>query len=327
MYNYFMGIYFFYGDEDYLLDNELKKYSSKLDKNFVGMNYKVFDNLPYSDFISTIRSTPMMFGKMMIVINCTNLLSESLTDGQINEISESLELNTDNLDIFLIAKPANDKKTKQTFSIDKRKKLFKLFSKYNSKEFKSIPAYRTDDLLKYLSQFAKEKKIKLDTDAAMLIIDNLGNSLREYDNELDKLHLFAYPKTQITKEMVLQICNSNEDIFNLTDYIMNNKKSEVLKELRSLFDTKYPLEITAPIQTLLKQWIYILLNKGKQTNEEIAQHLNITPGRVYILIKELKNTNLKKLVQLRQKLAIVEYKIKSGQSFSPQEEIENAIIG
>ena len=46
MYNYFMGIYFFYGDEDYLLDNELKKYSSKLDKNFVGMNYKVFDNLP-----------------------------------------------------------------------------------------------------------------------------------------------------------------------------------------------------------------------------------------------------------------------------------------
>lgn len=322
-----MGVYFFYGDEDYLIDTELEKFSSKLDKNFSPMNYKVYDKPAYSDFVSILRTTPMMFGKMMVVINCSNLFSETLSDAYLKEISDGLDLNNDNLDIFLVVKTGSDKKNKKESGIDKRKKLFKIFSKYNPKEFPAIPTYKTEDLQKYLEKFAKEKGLKLESDASKLIIDNLGNSLREYNNELDKLQMFAYPKTTITKEMVKQICNSNEDIFNLTNYIMNDKKSEALKELHSLFDTKYPLEIIAPVQTLLKQWIYVSLNKSKKSNDEIAQHLKVSPGRVYILAKELKNANVKKLVSLREKLCEVEYRIKSGQCFEPEEEIENAIIG
>ena len=90
-----MGIYFFYGDEDYLIDAELKKFRDKLDANFSAMNYTTYSKLPYADLISIIRTQPMMFGKMMIVINCLDLLSASLDDKQIKEISSALECNTD----------------------------------------------------------------------------------------------------------------------------------------------------------------------------------------------------------------------------------------
>ena len=43
-----MSIYFFWGDEDYLIDKELKKYRAKLDKNFAEMNYVVYDKLEIS---------------------------------------------------------------------------------------------------------------------------------------------------------------------------------------------------------------------------------------------------------------------------------------
>ena len=62
-----MGVYFFYGDEEYLIDKELEKYRAKLDKNFSEMNYSVYEKLDYADLISVLRTQPMMFGKMMMV--------------------------------------------------------------------------------------------------------------------------------------------------------------------------------------------------------------------------------------------------------------------
>ena len=41
---------------------------------------------------------------------------------------------------------------------------------------------------------------------------------------------------------------------------------------------------------------------------------------------KMKNTKVKYLVDLRKNLTEAEYKIKSGQSFKPEEELENALI-
>ena len=78
-----MGIYFFYGDEDYLLEEELKKYRAKLDTNFSSMNYVVHDNPSYPDLIAALRTQPMMFGKLMVVINCEALATgiEAFSNG------------------------------------------------------------------------------------------------------------------------------------------------------------------------------------------------------------------------------------------------------
>ena len=150
VYNLYMGIYFFYGDEDYLIEEELKKYRGKLDTNFSSMNYVVHDNPSYPDLIAILRTQPMMFGKLMVVINCEALLSSSLEEYQLKEISEALEGNTDSLDIFFVAKyPRNEGKKP-----DSRKKIYKILSKYNTQEFPTIKTYKTAELTDRINKVA-----------------------------------------------------------------------------------------------------------------------------------------------------------------------------
>lgn len=47
---------------------------------------------------------------------------------------------------------------------------------------------------------------------------------------------------------------------------------------------------------------------------------------VKLAIQKLKKTNLKDLVQLKKNLTNAEFKIKSGQSFNVEEEVENAFM-
>ena len=63
-------IYFFYGDEEFNISNEIKKFKSKLDKNFLEMSYKYFNNPKFPDLVAALKTQPMMFGKMLIEINC-----------------------------------------------------------------------------------------------------------------------------------------------------------------------------------------------------------------------------------------------------------------
>ena len=65
-----MAVYFFYGEEDFNIESEILKLKAKLDKNFIEMSYRVFENPKFPDLISIIRTQPMMFGKMLIVIKC-----------------------------------------------------------------------------------------------------------------------------------------------------------------------------------------------------------------------------------------------------------------
>lgn len=332
-----MSIYLFYGDEDYLIDKELQTYRNKLDTSFSAMNYTVYDSLSYSDFILVLRTQPMMFGKMMIVINTKKLLSISgkkesllsarLDDNQLKEIESAIDGNIQNLneslDIFFVEKYDREDKKKKP---DTRKKIYKILSKQHSKEFASIPTYKSAELISVINAMAKTKGITIPADAAAILIENKGNNLREYDKELDKLQLYAYPEKTITKTMVQEICDSNEDLFNLTDYILTENYGKALTEIRKLFEKNHPLRILSTLQTMLKKWIYIKLNAGKKSYKDIGMKIGMHEYVVQKTLEKMKHVKLKGLVNLRKNITEAEYRIKTGKSLEPNEELENAII-
>ena len=332
-----MGIYFFYGDEDYLIDKEILKHKSKLDANFSAMNYVVHDSLSFPELTNVLRSQPMMFGKMIIVINThklmseankrTSLLSVSLEDQQLKEIESALDGNVqnfnDSLDIFFVEKYEKDDKKKKP---DTRRKIFKILSKYNTKEFSSIPVYKVNELTAVINDMAKDRGLKILADASGLLIDNKGNNLREFELELDKLLIFAYPEKTITKSMVAEICDSNQDLFNLTDFILAQNYGRAILELRKLLETNYPLKILATLQTILKKWIYIKLYSGKKSYKDIGQKVGMHEYVVQKTLEKMKNVKLKSLVDLKLNITNAEYRIKTGQALKPEEELENAII-
>lgn len=317
-----MAVYFFYGEEDFNIEKEVEKLKKSLDKNFLEMSFKTYNNPKFVDLIAILRTQPMMFGKMLIIINCLDYFSKTFEDKEIKQIAEALENNNDNLDIVFVAElPRGEGK-----KLDSRKKFFKTLSKYNAREFPTIPTYKVADLEDWIKKQGKSKDIKFEPDALTAIISQIGNNLRQINAELDKLKLFAYPKDLITAQMVKEICISNEDLFAFSDFLMENQKDKALLEYRRLLDKKYPLEILATLQTMLRRWIILKAKAQECTSFELAKLTGMHEYVVKLNLQKLKKTNLKDLVKLKQNLTEAEYKIKSGQAFDVEEEVENALF-
>lgn len=317
-----MAIYFFYGEEEFNITNEIEKLKKTLDKNFLEMSFKTYDNPKFPDLISILRTQPMMFGKMLIIIKCLDYFAKTFEDKEIKQITEALEANTDSVDIVFLAELPRDEGKK----LDSRKKFFKLLKKYNACEFATIPTYKTAELEGWIQKQAKSKKIKLDNHALTTLIAQVGNNLRQLDCELDKLALLAYPKDLVTKDMVEEICISNEDLFAFSDYLMQNEKDKALLEYRKLLDKKHPLEILATLQTMLRRWIVLKAKSSECSTMELSRLTGQHEYVVKLTLQKLKKTSLKDLVYLKQRLTDTEYKIKSGQLLNPDEEVENAFI-
>lgn len=321
-------IYFFYGDEEFNLSNEIKKFKKELDPNFIEMSYKYYNNPKFPDLIAAVRTQPMMFGKMLLEINCLSYFSGkkseegSFDDSQISQLTDALDNCSENLDIIFTALIPPDSQKK----IDKRKKLFKTLSKYNSKEFVQIPSYKTAELEAWIKQQAKTKDLKISDSIASEILIQIGSNLRMLDSELEKLKIFA-GNNQITKEMVKEICVTNEDLFTFADYLIADNRAKALEEYQKLLTKKHPLEILSVLHTLLHGKIQIKANSSKHSADEIAKIINMHPYRVKLEIGKLKNISLKNLVKLKQNLTTAEYKIKSGQALLDiDKEVEYALL-
>jgi len=320
-------IYFFYGDEEFNISNEVRKFKDLLDKSFIEMSYKYYSNPKFPDFVAALKTQPMMFGKMLLEINCLNYLcgksdDKSFDDKQIAQIKDALDNCGENLDIILTAVIPEDSQKK----IDKRKKIFKLFSKYNAKEFLKIPSYKTAELEGWIKQRAATKELKISDDVAATILLQVGSNLRLLDSELEKLKIYAGDKA-VTKDMVKEICVINEDIFTFADYLISGNKTKALEEYHKLLSKKHPLEILSVLQTLVHGKIQVKANSAKYSPDEIAKLLNMHPYRAKLEVQKVKNISLKSLVKLKENITEAEYKIKTGQSaLEVDREVEYAIL-
>ena len=320
-----MAVYFYYGEEDYNIELALDELKSNLNLDFIAMNYQVFDNPCYSDLINVLRTPPMMFGRMLVVVNSDKyFLSQKnfFEDSELVDIEDALDNNPDGLDIVFVVKlPRDDGK-----KLDSRRKLYKILSKYSAKEFAAYKTYKTAEIASWIKQRAKKKDVVINDDAVECLIELLGNNLRQFDIELDKLKLVAYPEKNVTKKMVEEIAVSNQDLFNLTDLIMKNKKDLALLEFQKLTDKKHPLEILSAIQTMLRKWIVIKSQSSVLSTMELSKMTGQHEFVVKQTISKLKNTKLSDLVKLKQNLFEVECKIKSAEVLDINSEVEIALI-
>lgn len=319
-----MAVYFFYGDEDFNIDLELEKMKSKLNQDFISMNFQAFDNPEYPELITALRSQPMMFGNMLVVINAEKYFLSNknfFNDSELTDIEDALKNNPETLDIVFTLKLPREENKKP----DSRKKLYKILNQFNTKEFPAFKTYKTAEIANWIKQRAKKKEIILNDDAINLLIENIGNNLREFDEELNKLKLLAYPEKIVTKKMVEEIVISNQDLFNLAELIMTNRKDMALLEFKKLLDKKHPLEILSALQTMIRKWI-ILKTKANLPPFELSKLTGQHEFVVKQTLQKLKSTKASDLVKLKENLFEVEYKIKSAESLDMISEVECALI-
>ena len=321
-----MAVYFFWGQEEYLMDIEIRKLKSQLlDASFVSMSYKTFDNPPFNTLLECLQAAPLMFGKTLSVISLDKYLigsRNSLDDKQIESIEFALKNINDSVNIIFTCKVPRDENKKP----DSRKKFYKTLSKYSQvREFAQFPIYKKE-LNAQIASMAKEKEISISADNVEFLKEQLGSNLTLIDSELDKLKIAVYPKKSIEKDDIKKYCSSTEDVFLIADLIIQNKKDELLKQYNLLTDKKHPLEVFGALQGSFQRFIFIKNYEKKMSAKDIALKLRLHEFVVMKIQEKLRSTSLEKLIQIRKNLIEAEYKMKSGQKISDDIVMETVLL-
>ncbi len=308
------------------MEKEIKKLKNELlDTSFMSMAYKVFDNPPFNTLIECVQSAPLMFGATLSIIYLDKYLmgnKMSLDEKQIESIDYALSSLSDSVNIIFVCKVPRDENKKP----DSRKKFYKTLSKYSQvREFAQFKTYQKE-LNTQIAKMAKEKELTISSDNIALFIEQLGANLTLIDSELEKLKIALHPNKTINADAIRKYCTSSEDVFILADLIIQGNKNEVLKQYNLLTEKRHPLEIFSVLQSNFQRFIFIKNYEKKMSAKDISLKLKLHEFIVMKTQEKLRKTSLDKLIQIRENLINAEYKMKTGQSASPETVLELALL-
>ena len=270
-----MAVFLFYGQEEYLMEKEIKKLKNELlDASFMSMSYKVFDNPDFNTLMDCVQSAPLMFGNTLTIINIEKYLignKMSLDDKQIDSVNYALSNLSDNVNIIFVCKIARDENKKP----DSRKKLYKTLSKYS--QVREFAQYRSYDkqLQSEILKMAKEKDLTISSDNVSFLIEQLGVNLTLIDSELEKLRIAIHPNKAINQDAIKKYCTSSEDVFILADLIIQGNKNEILKQYDLLTEKRHPLEIFSVLQSNFQRFVFVKNYEKKMSTKDIASKLKL----------------------------------------------------
>jgi len=311
-----MPAYLYWGEEDFTLEKAVKELKDQiLDPEWALLNYRILDEPDIKTLVESLQSIPMVFGNLLIEIRVTALFTRGgkksfATDSQFDLLMNILENLNPNIHVLFISRIQRESGKK----IDSSLKITKLIQKIGRVEaFEAFKAYQEKDLIEWISKCSSSKGVKINKDAALVLLQNTGPQLRKLNSEIEKLKLNAAPETIITKEAVISLCSSYENIFVLAEYWLQNKKSKAIIELHKLYEKDHPLRIIATLQTLLRRWLKIKIESKTKNSFEISKIVNLHKFVVEKDVVKLRNVSIERLVDFKKHLTNTEFSIKSGE--------------
>lgn len=310
-----MPIQFLWGDEDYLIEREIKKIKKEILGDVVNdLNYRVVDNPSFSLFSELIRTNAMMFGDVVLIIKCPKYFletknKETLDEKQNIELIDGLQNVSDRVHLVLICPTPRGEGKKP----DARKKLYKELVKIATvKEFQSYKNYEEYKLIPIVQKMAQEIELKINQTEISSLIQTVGASLRDISNQLEKLKLYAYPSNLVTLDMIEKVVCSNTDIFSLVDLILQKKHTKALEELSEILQKEHFLPILAFIQTTFTNLIKLKIYSKSYSSYDLSIKLNKNKFRIEKELEKIQNVSLDELVCLKVNLTNAEYQLKTG---------------
>ena len=177
---------------------------------------------------------------------------------------------------------------------------------------------------RYLEDSANEMNIKIDENAAELIIDSVGNNSFKLINELAKAKLYL---SAVANDSNTQISLKSADakkifgdhqsnIFKIIDLLLKKNINESLVEINfSLQKGEPPLRLNAGLisQIRIHTIIKLTVESGNDNAEKICNLAGISnPKRIFFIRKKVKNISQKYLINLMSNLLDIESLLKKG---------------
>jgi DNA polymerase-3 subunit delta len=141
-----------------------------------------------------------------------------------------------------------------------------------------LPTPDAKTLGAWVQQHARARKIAVQPDAAALLANFVGRNLRQLDNELEKLSLYAYGRPITAQDVRAMVADASEEmIWNLTDGLCQRNPSKAMHALRELRRSdQAPLMLLGSIVRQYRLLIQVktMLQRGVLPAEKIAAELH-----------------------------------------------------
>ena len=311
-----MPIHFFYGNEDFLIEKQINKLKQEILKEDINeLNYKRVDNPPFSLFSELIRTNAMMFGDIIILINCPKYFLETkgkitLDDKQVKELAEGFNNVSDRVHLILVCPTPKGENKKP----DSRKKLYKELTKIvKPVEFQQFRPYEDRKIIPEIKKMAQELDITINNPECLKLIEIVGASLRDIYNQLEKLKLYSYPNKLITQKAIEEVVSSNVDVFKIADLVIEKKYNLALNLISDILQKEHYLPLLALLQRSISSIVKLKTYATSCNGYDLMAKCGINNNYVINLtLEKIKNIPLKELVNLKINLTKAEYNLKTG---------------
>lgn len=290
----FDPVYFFFGQEDYLIDNLIYLVREKVvDPQTKDFNYDFFysDDVSGQDIVNIASSLPMMADHRLVIVKSIQKLSNA--DKKV--LGKYLDNPVASTILVLTAS-----------KIDRRKKIYQSLVK-RSIWVECKPIYENTAVSWIIKRFKKEG-IEISRAAAFFIVELVGISLQSLDNEIEKIITYTAGKKKVDEKVVSQVVGfyKKYNLWNLTDAVGEKNNDLAYKILVNFMEegVSTPLllmELSKRIILLMK--IRLMIDKGMHKNL-IRKAMGFNNYFLNLYLKQAKKfsqSELRKCLKLLQK--------------------------
>ena len=307
------GIYLLYGEEKFLLEQQLTKIKKNFGELVKGINYIVIDENNIQELIADIETPAFGYPSKLIIARNTGIFkreskgrkvgaSKELKDKINNYLKDNANIINDTVVLVFIEDEVEKNSIYNTIE--------KIGQVYNFEEQKPF------QIVKRLKTICNSYKVNVDENTLQYLIECCGTNMQDLINEIRKLIEYAGENGKIEKQDVDKLCIKKIEsvIFDLTDNLGQKNVKEAMEVLYNLIASKEPIQkILITLYNHFKKLYFVKI--AIANNKDIATSLNLKANQMFLVnkykmqAKGFKTSELRKIIQELQDL---DYKYKIG---------------
>lgn len=318
-----------FGEEEFLIENSVQKIKSKFQANdTTSFDFEILngEKTSYKEIVEKCLTFPFVSETRTVIVNNFDLLPELSKSKKehINIPFKNYLENPQNSTFLVLV--SNDislnnlgsgKSNQKTSKKGKNQSSLKfpydlILSRHQWIEFKK---FKDNDYINWINQKVESHNKKISPVAAQILLTSLNPSLRDFDNELDKIILFSKDKNVITEENITLLIGQSRkfNVFELQKALGNRDLYLSLEILTNLLanERQEMLIMTIMAKYFITLWkLYDLIHADK-TNSEITAKTGINP---YFLKEYINALNKYKIEEIEKAIILlndVDKKLKS----------------
>jgi len=258
--------------------------------------------------LSNALTLPFLVDKKGVVIRNASFLTrnEKASPEELNDLIRFCEMMIKET-ILIIQAPYDQ--------LDGQKKIVKFLKKHIIHQ--SLNPKKNFNVYDYVKQKILDHQMKIEPFALTQFVQRIQHDFDSINNEVEKLLSYANGKDVINVDMISQITSKDVDdnIFHLVNAVVDKDKGkimEIYEDLKSISTNEIWM-----LTIIANKFIEMLHTKALimmgYSQKDISAYFNVSSGRAYYMKKNAEGIDDDVLINHIQRLADLDYHIKSGQ--------------